>query len=182
MTARVRAMPKPGDAFGEWVIVADAEPSPSGERRFMCRCSCGVERPVQWSNMRKGISRSCGHDRSARSANGKLRLVDRTGQVSDSGALRVIARAGSKHGNATWVYECLPCGRRSSTTWANIKRALSCGCLTSEIAALDAQATVECRRGHDLDGLRLRGDGSGRYQRFCSTCDPGRPVAPGVPR
>src|SRR5690606_4377246 len=44
-----------GHQFGEWTAVVYA-----GNSMWLCRCSCGVERNVRGSDLRKGASRCCG--------------------------------------------------------------------------------------------------------------------------
>lgn len=48
---------KDGDVFGEWVVVK----SYSSNNKSLCRCSCGVEKEVNNSNLTRGLSTSCGH-------------------------------------------------------------------------------------------------------------------------
>lgn len=48
-----------GRAFGRWTVL---ERSPRKHRRvfWRCRCACGSLREVEGSNLRQGLSRSCG--------------------------------------------------------------------------------------------------------------------------
>jgi hypothetical protein len=58
-----------GQQFGRWSVLArDEGPTPNGHSRWICRCSCGVERVVVGNNLRTGKSNSCGHE--ARTAGG----------------------------------------------------------------------------------------------------------------
>jgi hypothetical protein len=55
----------PGERYGRWLVVAPAKPTVqrSGgktNRRWLCRCSCGVERDVPELLLRDGRSKSCG--------------------------------------------------------------------------------------------------------------------------
>lgn len=52
-----------GRQFGEWTVLQKADQSYRGNARWVCRCSCGVERTVTGTNLRSGCSRSCGHDK-----------------------------------------------------------------------------------------------------------------------
>lgn len=47
---------KPGDTFGEWTVSKMLD-----DGYVLCRCSCGVERPVYRSSLINGNSVSCGH-------------------------------------------------------------------------------------------------------------------------
>lgn len=49
-----------GSVYGDWVVLSESSPSRGGRRRFICRCSCGVERAVDLSHMRGGRSTGCG--------------------------------------------------------------------------------------------------------------------------
>lgn len=55
-----------GDKFGEWTVIKDV-----GDRHFLCRCSCGVERSIHSYDLRKGKSKSCGHISKGTAANGR---------------------------------------------------------------------------------------------------------------
>lgn len=48
----------PGDRFGEWEVL-----SYEGNKKYLCRCSCGNERLVFRKNLLDGTSTSCGHNR-----------------------------------------------------------------------------------------------------------------------
>ena len=50
---------KPGDKYGRWSVVCEAERNQRG-RRFLCRCACGTERVVRLTHLRQGRSKSCG--------------------------------------------------------------------------------------------------------------------------
>ncbi|MBR1455049.1 MAG: hypothetical protein IJ593_10485 [Lachnospiraceae bacterium] len=45
-----------GKHFGDWTVEAYAD-----DKKWLCRCSCGVERIVPGSDLRNGKSTSCGH-------------------------------------------------------------------------------------------------------------------------
>jgi hypothetical protein len=49
----------PGTTFGRWTVVGPA-PRHGSKRRLRCRCVCGTERDVQLSNLRRGLTVSCG--------------------------------------------------------------------------------------------------------------------------
>lgn len=50
-----------GQQFGEWTVIGKDPESYRGHSRWMCRCSCGTERVVLGNNLKRGLSRSCGH-------------------------------------------------------------------------------------------------------------------------
>lgn len=48
----------PGDRFGEWEVI-----SYEGNKKYLCRCSCGTEKLVLRENLLNGSSTSCGHNK-----------------------------------------------------------------------------------------------------------------------
>lgn len=48
----------PGDRFGEWEVL-----SYEGNKKYLCRCSCGTEKLVIRGNLLNGSSTSCGHNK-----------------------------------------------------------------------------------------------------------------------
>ena len=48
----------PGDRFGEWEVL-----SYEGNKKYLCRCSCGTEKLVLRGNLLNGRSTSCGHNK-----------------------------------------------------------------------------------------------------------------------
>jgi hypothetical protein len=55
-----RIIEVPGTRYGRWVVLGPATNATDGRTRWMCRCACGTERPVQSNNLRSGKSTSCG--------------------------------------------------------------------------------------------------------------------------
>jgi len=49
-----------GETHGLWTVIADAPDTPERNRQVVCRCVCGEERTLQWQNVRRGLSKSCG--------------------------------------------------------------------------------------------------------------------------
>lgn len=47
-----------GNSIGQWVVL-----SAISYRRYLCRCSCGVEKQVDKYSLKRGDSKSCGCDR-----------------------------------------------------------------------------------------------------------------------
>ena len=45
-----------GQQFGDWTVLKYA-----GNSRWLCRCSCGVEKEIDGNTLRRGLSLSCGH-------------------------------------------------------------------------------------------------------------------------
>lgn len=60
-----------GRVFGEWTVIALGDPAQGKHQkyiRWVCRCSCGTERPVYASNLRNGVSTNCGCKRTRNGA------------------------------------------------------------------------------------------------------------------
>ena len=49
-----------GQRFGKLTVIAQAESSPSGRSKWLCRCDCGNESIVFGNNLRRGTTVSCG--------------------------------------------------------------------------------------------------------------------------
>ena len=50
---------KPGDKYGRWAVIGEAEPKGS-RRHFCCVCDCGNERIVEMASLIHGRTKSCG--------------------------------------------------------------------------------------------------------------------------
>lgn len=104
-----------GHTFGEWTVIGCAGKR-GAQLVWLCRCSCGVERPVLGQSLRTGASRSCGH------------RADLVGQRY--GKLLVLARARDDSARrGRWTVRC-DCGEvkavdQYALTRGNTK---SCGC------------------------------------------------------
>ena len=81
-----------GQKFGDWEVLKYA-----GDMKWLCKCSCGVEREVLGKHLRNGRQTSCGHA-------GSPRRIDLTGQKF--GDLTVLKYAEDKY----WLCQC-SCGR-----------------------------------------------------------------------
>ena len=99
-----------GQRFGEWEVL-----SYSGNMRWLCRCSCGVEREVLGKNLRDGKTTSCGHAGSLK----RIDLVDK-----QFGDLKVLKYAGNKK----WLCEC-SCGNKKEILGSKLRsgQVTSCG-------------------------------------------------------
>ena len=120
MTTRNRqAMPQytdlSGCVYGHWTVVSYAD-----RYRWLCRCACGVERPVRTANLKKGKSTSCG-----------CSYKRKPGDVF--GRLTLLSQIGNRGKRALWLCRC-ECGNETTVSSTNLGRdTLSCGCLRSEL-------------------------------------------------
>lgn len=112
-----------GDKFGEWTVVEDV-----GDRHFLCRCSCGVERSIHSYDLRKGKSKSCGHLSKGTAANGRK---DMTGQQIGEWSI------GEYIGNGLYRCTC-SCGtvKNLSGGYLRTGQSKSCGCKSNKFQDL----------------------------------------------
>lgn len=60
MPARKSTTEQPGEQFGLWTIIREAEPDKDGRRQVECRCDCGTIRVLDRRLLKYGRSKSCG--------------------------------------------------------------------------------------------------------------------------
>lgn len=51
---------KIGARFGRWTVIGETVITKTGQYCHPCRCDCGTERLVRSSDLRRGLSKSCG--------------------------------------------------------------------------------------------------------------------------
>ena len=96
-----------GQRFGQWTVLDNFIMTDRGERKWLCRCSCGTERHVVERSLRSGSSTSCGCQRKMES--GKSRGRDLRGMVF--GELTVLDKSETPHKNGGTWWRCLcACG------------------------------------------------------------------------
>ncbi len=102
-----KCMDMSGKTFGRWSVLSDYVLSDRGERKWLCRCTCGTERYVLERGLLYGGSVSCGCLRTERRQ--QALTMDLTGKVF--GELTVVRRVESKKGSAgaRWLCRC-SCG------------------------------------------------------------------------
>ena len=119
-----------GDKFGEWTVLEDV-----GNRHFLCRCSCGVERSIHSYDLRKGNSKSCGHLSKGKSANGRK---DMTGQQIGEWHIGEYLGDG--------LYRCIcSCGTIKNIKGAYLRtgQSKSCGCKSNKFNDLNGKVFGE---------------------------------------
>lgn len=97
-----------GQVFGKWTVHDESITTEKGERKWLCRCSCGTERYVLERSLLSGESLSCGCLRRENAA--KAVSPDLTDQVF--GELTALHRIPPKQGDKRtwWLCRC-NCGQ-----------------------------------------------------------------------
>jgi hypothetical protein len=49
-----------GQKFGAWTVIKRMPSSKSGATKWLCKCDCGTEKEVFASNLKRGLTVSCG--------------------------------------------------------------------------------------------------------------------------
>lgn len=118
-----------GQCVGRWTVLDSYMTTSKGERKWLCRCSCGVERYVLERALKHGESLSCGCAR--REHVSKSIAYDLTGKVF--GNLTVLCKSDTRHknGGIWWTCRC-SCGNNCevSATLLVTGRRSHCGCRT----------------------------------------------------
>lgn len=96
-----------GQKYGRWTVIGDYIKNIKGERKWLCRCDCGIERYVLERGLKHGSSKSCGC--LTREKVKKARSYDLTGQTF--GELTVLHRVTGRrsYNGVMWHCQC-SCG------------------------------------------------------------------------
>lgn len=137
-----------GQKFEMLTVEALADPTPSGARRWLCRCDCGNTAIVLETNLKRHSTRSCGC----------LKSPDLSGQVF--GKLTVIGRSDkrSPRGKRTtplWECRC-ECGNityKAKDTLTNPDLSMCAEC-AAKYAAKSARAGAGFVDGTQLSKIR----------------------------
>lgn len=111
-----------GLKFGDWKVIEFAGRGRNKKPVWRCECSCGSINVIEGSQLRRGISKSCGHAK--KTANIGRRF----------GRLVIISRVRtSRTGNVVrYLCKC-DCGNEKEQWMSSLKAGVdSCGCLTKE--------------------------------------------------
>lgn len=86
-------MNEPGAVFGEWTLLEyiAGKKMPRSSPKWVCRCSCGVERAVHVGNLQSGASKSCGHELREKMVEGMRRYHE----LREQGPVKTVAPTGS---------------------------------------------------------------------------------------
>jgi len=126
------------DKYGRWVVLKRLG------KRALCRCSCGTEKLVLCSNLRAGVSKSCGCYKSEK-LKAKWQHVSHQTAIAEGtvfGRLRVLS-------TQRQMCQCLcSCGKRKEIRKYDLLagKVKSCGCLRQEVSA-QSLAKVSTKHG-----------------------------------
>lgn len=123
-------MPEPGDKFGRWTVIKQAEVLSKDRRKMVeCKCECGVIRNVIIKNLYSRDSISCGCYKNE--VQHILGLKDETG--NKYGSLTVIGESDKRIDNrVTWVVKC-DCGEVFLMTGKQLRISKFPGCKTCSL-------------------------------------------------
>jgi CDGSH-type Zn-finger protein len=89
-----------GHVFGQITVLREAKERRNGKVYWLCRCSCGTEKPIAASALRGGLSRTCGCSRE----------VDIAGRTF--GRMTALHKSGTDSTKRTvWMCRCT-CGTK----------------------------------------------------------------------
>lgn len=111
-----------GDKFNDWEIVGESIRK-NRSKYFLCRCSCGIEKYIEYKSLFNGTSTHCGHKRTD-----GIEIGMRFGRL-------VVIDVAHKNKDGTTSYLCnCDCGNTkiSSATCLKFGNISSCGCYRRE--------------------------------------------------
>lgn len=114
-----------GEVFGELEVLKRAE-NKGKVTMWLCRCSCGREKIINASNLKRHLVNSCGKCQKHKDLTG-MRF----------GKLTVLTFDGIENSKAYWLCQC-DCGNQTRVITASLMNGStqSCGCLQKEKAAV----------------------------------------------
>ena len=120
-----RAKDLTGMQFNSWTVKHFAErvvTENATTNYWMCECVCGTEKKIATSNLRYGLSKSCGCKTNGMGNRHSLEFM----REKTYGYLEVIARAEKGKG---WITKCHNCGRETMKMTSNLLRGkvFTCG-------------------------------------------------------
>lgn len=120
-----------GQQFGRLTVIERVEHEGKGTK-WLCECECGNKKEVFSSNLRRGLTTSCGCFRKEKLS--KLKLEDLTGQKF--GKLTVIKLHHYNEKSRQYYWECkCDCGGTATVYSGHLKNGhtKSCGCIICPI-------------------------------------------------
>lgn len=131
-------IPLEGRRFGRLLVLSEAELSPAGSTRWLCRCDCGLEKIVHGQPLREGKTLSCG---CLRKDNAAARIAVRVGQRYSRYV--VLRQASNDQAGTRWYCRC-DCGVEKIVSSRSLRAGttMSCGCYLKEIKVTHGQSRL----------------------------------------
>lgn len=124
-----------GQRFGQWIVLRKDEKPESRAVHWLCRCTCGNERPVSAHNLKSGRSTRCTlcRDKAASVAGSNRKrpsmaaryAEDLTGQKQGEWTALYRAQERDSSGRILWAC-CCSCGREKLMSVSTFRRATRC--------------------------------------------------------
>ncbi len=110
---------------GRWQVLDTYVLTPTGEKKYLCRCDCGTERYVLERSLRYGGSKSCGCLTRQRARETNMHHLE--GQTF--GDLCVLKQAEGRYDGVRWLCVC-SCGREIEVAGTQLVtgKKTHCGC------------------------------------------------------
>jgi hypothetical protein len=112
-----------GQTFGRWTVLREVPHAPRAKRRWVCRCSCGIEAEVRIDHLRAGTSVSCGRRHLEGLRVGALLVLRPAANIPSQSPYHV-------KGHTAWTCHCDSCGREVVIATEVLSRSTTtdCGC------------------------------------------------------
>lgn len=151
-----------GRIFGDWTVlgmITRDHPDYSGRSKAMCRCSCGVIKPVLTYHLKSGKSTSCGHVKDLSGTKiGSATVINRADDyISPKGEHKIM-----------WNVLCNICGKIFVAPGTRITRGKVKMCMECSIKAYTKHGMSETRLYNVYKGIKRRcyGKSSPNYYRY----------------
>lgn len=153
-----------GQKFGMLTVISRAE-NDRKQVRYLCKCDCGNEKIFYSTNLKRGLSTSCGCFRKEKLS--QLYFQDLTGQIF--GKLTVESLNSYDNKNNSYFWNCIcECGTKTIVSGNHLKsgHTQSCGCMISageeKISKILSDNNIIFEKGLS-HGLILPTGGSAKY-------------------
>lgn len=105
-----------GQRFGFWMVLSQDSKNRSGQTQWLCRCECGIQKPVTSNSLRTGNSTSCGCNHSPDFINKKFENL-------------LVMKADYSKGRRNWLCQC-DCNNTIIVATYELRKKIktSCGC------------------------------------------------------
>lgn len=159
-----------GQRFGRLLVLEQLDDREK-YTQFRCQCDCGRETVTSGSNLKYGITKSCGclHKDLSGKSNAENLIGKRFGK------LVVIGKAPTKYDKLHWLCLC-DCGKETVASTSGLKsgHTQSCGCYQDEVASDTHFVDLTGRRFGRLTVLERADNSRTGLVRYLCKCDCGK--------